>query len=597
MKNRSLSAVPTVMALAWRTDKRRLMIGGGLVLLGVLAQPGVALGIRALTNRALAGEPTSTLVVLAFVVAGCLVGQLMLSHFGHLWYFELGEQVETELNLMVARAIHRNQPLDAIERPEVADGIDLARADVARIRTTVEATILLTTVALQLLFTCILLASVSWWLLLLPLAALAPVAMTSSAEAPLQQAREDSAVHARRIRQTRDSLTLPDQVKETRLGHADRRLIGIHDHAQRDYAHGMRRGYLSYTLRRGLGQLPFAAALVASIAWSAHLAVQGQTTIGDVVMILALTTQVGGQVANAVGQLNTVTTASAGLQRILTLANSRPPSRGTHQPPSVLAQGIELDHLGYTYPGATTPALRDLTLHIPAGTALAVVGENGAGKSTLIQILQGLYRPTRGRILIDETDLAEISPDAWHARSAALFQDFTHFDFTAQQCIGVGDIDQIDNPAAVTTAAERAGALPLITAIGGLRTVLGNRLQPGRELSGGQWQVIGLARALMHDQPLLLTLDEPGHSLDPEAEIAMVEAYERAARDYAHRAGAIAIYVTHRLSSVRQADIVVVLRDGHIEAVGSHDELLAQGGYYKELYTMQADAYSRGNDE
>src|ERR1035437_862367 len=198
MKNRSLSAVPTVMTLAWRTDKRRLMIGGGFVLLGVLAQPGVALGIRALTNRALSGKHTSTLVVLAFVVAGCLVGQLMLSHFGHLWYFELGEQVETELNLMVAQAIHRNQPLDAIERPEVADGIDLARADVARIRTTVEATILLTTVALQLLFTCILLASVSWWLLLLPLAALAPVAMTSSAEAPLQQAREDSAVHARR---------------------------------------------------------------------------------------------------------------------------------------------------------------------------------------------------------------------------------------------------------------------------------------------------------------------------------------------------------------------------------------------------------------
>ncbi|MFT4110633.1 ABC transporter ATP-binding protein [Propionicimonas sp.] len=592
-KHASLRAIPVVIGLAWRTDRRRLIIGAGLVLLGTLAQPGVALGVRTLTDQALAGGPPGPLGLLAFVVAGCLVAQLMLSHFGHLWYFELGELVEIELNLMVAGAIHHNQPLEAVERPEVADGIDLARADIARIRSTVEATILLATVALQLLFTCVLLASVSPWLLLLPAAATLPVIVTSRAEAPLQRAREQAAGPARRVRQARDATTIATQVKETRLGAGHRRLVTIHDRAQLDYARTMRRGYAGYLARRAAGQLPFAIALVAAIGWSAHLAGIGQASTGDVVMVLALTTQVGGQVANAIAQLNTVTQASAGVDRILSLAATLPSATGLAMPPEHgLSGGIELNRLTYTYPDARDPALADLNLRIPAGSAVAVVGENGAGKSTLIKLLQGLYQPTAGTIAIDGIDLADLRPEAWHARSTALFQDFTHLDFTAKESIGVGEIENIDDSDAVHAAVGRARADGLVEAVGGLGTVLGTRYRAGRELSGGQWQSVGLARALMHERPLLLTLDEPGHSLDPEAEIAMVEAYERAAADYARRSGAIAFYVTHRLSSVRNADLVLVLRNGRVDAVGRHDQLLAGAGYYADLYTMQADAYS-----
>lgn len=598
MRNASLRAIPVVIGLAWRTDRRRLLIGAGLVLLGTLAQPGVALGVRALTNQTLAGAAGGTLALLAFLVAACLVAQLMLSHFGHLWYFELGELVEIELNLMVAGAIHHNQPLEAVERPDVADGIDIARADIARIRSTVEATILLVTVGLQLLFTCVLLAWVSPWLLLLPVAATVPVVVTSRAEAPLQRAREQGAGPARRIRQARDATTIAGQVKETRLGAGHRRLVAIHDQAQAGYADTMRRGYGGYLARRALGQIPFVAALVAAIGWSAHLASIGQASTGDVVMVLALTTQVGGQVANAIAQLNTVTQASAGIDRILSLAATLPPRTGTATPPADrLAGGIDLAELSYTYPGSSVPALDDITVHVPAGNAVAVVGENGAGKSTLIKLLQGLYQPTSGVIAIDGNDLAAIQPDSWHARSTALFQDFTHLDFSVAESIGVGDVDNIDAAGAVEAAVDRACAVSLIDGIGGLGTIIGTRYRAGRELSGGQWQSIGLSRALMHERPLLLTLDEPGHSLDPEAELAMVEAYEHAAADYARRAGAVAFYVTHRLSSVRGADLVLVLRNGRIDAVGTHDQLLPEGGYYADLYTMQADAYTAADDQ
>jgi ATP-binding cassette subfamily B protein len=592
---RTLYAIRLILVLSWTIDKKRLIIGAGLLLFGSLAQPGVAIFVRDLTNATIADRPALVLIALSAGLAFCITGQLMLAHFGHLWYFELGELDEIELSKRVSKAIHNEQPLDEIESAEVADKIELLRQDVAGARVALEATISLVAVASQLVITCVLLVTVSPWLLLLLVVAAVPVITTSASEKPVQNARKESAAFTRRIRNLRDASTTADRVKEIRLGGGAERVRTLHDEAQQGLAATMANGYRRYYGVRVLGQLPFALALLGAIAYTAWLTLHGYSNAGQFVMVLALITQVGGQVANALQHLNNVGLSATGLERIEELSRSRTQQheqRATAPMRDRLTRGLLLDRVNYRYPGNTALSLTDITIDIPAGTSVAVVGENGAGKSTLIKVIQGLYRPSSGRIAIDGQPLDSFRRDDWHRATAALFQDFVHFAFRARESIGVGDIDRIDDPSAVQVAIDRAQARSVTDRIGNLNTYLGRDYRDGEELSGGQWQTIGLARSLVKDSPLVLTLDEPGHSLDPESELRMIDAYETAAHDFATRTGAITFYVTHRLSSVRSADLVLVLRNDRIDAIGTHDELIKSAGYYSELFTMQAVAYT-----
>jgi ATP-binding cassette subfamily B protein len=259
--------------------------------------------------------------------------------------------------------------------------------------------------------------------------------------------------------------------------------------------------------------------------------------------------------------------------------------------PARLSEGIRLDRVTFRYPGSDRPALEEVDLFLPAGSVIAVVGENGAGKTTLVKLLAKLYAPSAGRILVDDVDLARIDPAQWRQRLAGAFQDFFRFEFQARHTIGLGDVPRLDIEAALFTALDRAGARDVIEALpGGLRTQLGPTWHEGVDVSFGQWQKLALARGFMRDEPLLVALDEPTAALDAETEHQLFERYASRARQ-GSQGGSMTILVSHRFSTVRMADLIVVLDGSRVAEVGSHDELMARGGRYAELYRIQAQAY------
>jgi ATP-binding cassette subfamily B protein len=261
--------------------------------------------------------------------------------------------------------------------------------------------------------------------------------------------------------------------------------------------------------------------------------------------------------------------------------------------PTELHHGIRLDHVSFVYPGTSRVVLHDVSVTLPAGAVVAIVGENGAGKTTLVKLLAKMYEPSSGSILLDDVPLARVPASEWRARLAGAFQDFFRFEFRAGHTVGLGDLPRLDNEPAVVTAIDRAGAGDAIIRLtSGLNTQLGPTWPGGVELSFGQWQKLALARGFMRDQPLLLVLDEPTAALDAETEHALFEHYATAARNIDEiDSGRITIIVSHRFSTVRMADLIVVLDGARLAEVGTHDELMAKNGQYSELYSIQAAAY------
>jgi ATP-binding cassette subfamily B protein len=261
--------------------------------------------------------------------------------------------------------------------------------------------------------------------------------------------------------------------------------------------------------------------------------------------------------------------------------------------PAVVQRGIRLDHVSFAYPGTSRVVLDEVSLTLPAGAVIAIVGENGAGKTTLVKLLSKMYEPSSGAILVDDTPLARMPAAEWRWRLAGAFQDFFRFEFRAGHTVGLGDVPRLDDEPAVLAAVDRAGASDVVARLAsGLSTQLGPTWPSGVELSFGQWQKLALARGFMRDEPLLLVLDEPTAALDAETEHALFERYAAAARGTGeNHNGRITILVSHRFSTVRMADLIVVLDGARLVEVGTHEELMARRGQYAELYSIQAAAY------
>jgi ATP-binding cassette subfamily B protein len=340
----------------------------------------------------------------------------------------------------------------------------------------------------------------------------------------------------------------------------------------------------------------FGAAYVGAVVFVAYSL---RAPAGDVLLVLAAGGRLSAYVGAAVGEIGFLRGIwMDGSRRLCWLEDyaASLAAAADREAPARLAEGLRLDGVSFAYPGTERRVLDSVSLSLPAGAVVALVGENGAGKTTLVKLLCKLYEPTAGRILADGVELGRVSADAWRRRLAGAFQDFFRFELPARQSIGIGDVTRIQDDGAVAAAAARAGADDMVSGLpAGLDTQLGPTWPGGVEVSFGQWQKLALARGFMRERPLLLVLDEPTAALDAEAEHSLFERYAEAARGGAagddRREGTITILVSHRFSTVRMADLIVVLEGARVAQVGSHHELMAQGGAYAELYRMQADAY------
>ena len=260
--------------------------------------------------------------------------------------------------------------------------------------------------------------------------------------------------------------------------------------------------------------------------------------------------------------------------------------------PARLSEGIRFDNVSFAYPGTERLVLENVSLNLPAGTVVAIVGENGAGKTTLVKLLSRFYEPNRGAILVDGQPLSRMPADSWRHRLAGAFQDFFRFELRLRHSVGVGDIPRLDDESAVSRSVDRAGARDMVTRFpSGFETQLGPTWPEGVEVSFGQWQKIALSRGFMREQPLLMVLDEPTAALDAETEHELFERYAAAARDD-RRNGCITVLVSHRFSTVRMADLIVVLEGARVVEIGSHEQLIANRGPYSQLYAIQAAAYT-----
>ncbi|MFS7874318.1 ABC transporter ATP-binding protein [Streptomyces asiaticus] len=352
----------------------------------------------------------------------------------------------------------------------------------------------------------------------------------------------------------------------------------------------------------GLGLL---AALVsgAGLLWAVRTARSGGLSVGDVAIFVAAVAGVQGATAALAGQIANSYQALLMFEHyaVVTTAGPDLPVSVTPRPLPRLRQGIELRDVWFRYSDDHPWVLRGVSLRIPHGSTLALVGLNGTGKSTIVKLLCRFYDPTHGAILWDGVDLRDVDPAALRRRIGAVFQDYMRYDITAAENIGLGDLDSFDDRARVQTAAEQAGIHDtLVTLPQGYETLLSRMFfmesdkddpETGVVLSGGQWQRLALARAFLRDQRELMILDEPSSGLDAEAEHEIHASLRR------HRGNRTSLLISHRLGTVRDADLIVVLSEGRVVERGNHHALMTAGQVYARLFTLQSTGYRTGPED
>jgi ATP-binding cassette subfamily B protein len=585
----------TLLRLLARTDRRFLVAMAVLITLLTVAGAAQSLALKWMVNGAI--ERRWTFATTAAVIGGLAAG--VLGAAGRV-YENLQDWIAARVGVAINRdtvtAAATMPGLEHLERPEYLDQLTLVNDGAGNLVRSVFAVTDLVSLGARIAIGVWLLATVDPILVLVPLFAVPSVLLSPRAQACIERANQEAAERARASDQLHGLFTNQTAAMEMRVFDAGHALDDRANRLWKEVAHTKFTGALKGAALSSAGWAILALGYVGALTLVAVNAAAGTASPGDVLLVAQLALQLRGNIAQTTTSVRQVVAAMRLTDRFLwlnDLADHQAAAFAGSVPcPEQIERGITLNHIGFTYPGTTTPVLRDVDVDLPAGATVAIVGENGAGKTTLVKLLCRFYDPTTGHITVDGVALSDLDAAEWQARLAGSFQDYLRLEATARHTIGVGDPPRMDDDRHVTAALERADSSQMPTQWpNGLNTHLGRTYEEGIELSGGQWQRLAIARGMMRPAPRLLVLDEPSAALDPSAEQALYERYASAARR-ARADGGIVVLVSHRFSSVRMADLIVVLDHGTVTEVGTHLELLARDGQYARMFRQQAAAYS-----
>ena len=587
----ALASMRRSITIAYRAEPKLLVISIASVVISAVPDVLVALWLKLISDGLQEGRRTKVILA-ALGVAVSAAATWLLSVLRSRLDRRFRDRVSIALEAHVADLHARVATIEHHERPEYMDRLAMLRDQVFTLDHMFLS--LFTTLGwiLRLLFTIVLLASIHPALLLLALFAIPTVSMATWRPAVERKVEEAAAPKMRLARHVFTLGTTAPPAKEVRVGGTGAALIARRRAAADAWYEPVAAAKWTTALWQTLGWTIFAIGYVGAVVFVAA-GIDG--SVGDVLLVLVAGNRLSGYIGAAVGEL--------GFLRGFWLDASRRmcwledfvaahEERADQRVPDRLADGIRYEHISFAYPGTDRLVLEDVDLHLPAGSVVAVVGENGAGKSTLVKLLCRMYAPTSGTITADGVDINRMPNQAWRERLAGAFQDFFRFELHARSSVGVGDEPRMDDVASVETAVARAGAADVVERLShGLDTQLGPTWDEGVEVSFGQWQKLALARGFMRDDPLVVVLDEPTAALDAETEHALFERYASEARSGRSANGRVTVLVSHRFSTVRMADLIVMLDGSRVVEVGTHDELMARAGQYAELYTIQAAAY------
>ncbi|SIO88646.1 ABC transporter ATP-binding protein [Nocardiopsis sp. JB363] len=573
-----------------RIDRFRSLIVVAVAILEQATGIGIAVAIGLFSQMA-SGNSTSGLVVLALCVAVFVMltqGTFIAGYFTRL---RLQEEIQNEVERRFIDVVGTTPTVEVHERSSRSDKAAMVRGARGEIGPGFDRLMWLAGAALALIVSAVLMASVVPVLAVLPLFAIPAVLATRAADKKRGRAVERATPRTRLAGHLFTLATTAAPGRETRLFGLAGELRRRHREEWDSGGQGIARADRMARVPVALAWLLFVLAYAVGVVLMVRAGLAGEAPLGLIVAAVAVSSQITGQVQSLLNLSFWTLESLRATRAFLDVVEDGSAERAALVPttpvtvPARLDRGIKVEGLGFQYWNRDRPALSDIDLELPAGAVVALVGENGAGKSTFVKMLSGLYRPDEGRVLVDGTDLARFAPEEWSARITAAFQDPVHIEMSLRDSIGLGRLDQREDPERIMAALRTAGGDKLLASLPeGLDTRLGRKSWDGKGLSGGQWQTVANARAAMRQAPLLRVLDEPTASLDARAEEWLFQQYT----DLSRQEGGVTVLVTHRFTTARAADLIVVLDGGRVVETGTHDTLSRADGLYAELFRLQA---------